>query len=1388
MEIKKSLNRFLSIFFIVAMGVAFFSGIQAAAPDMRYTGDYYFDDSRLMDLRVISTLGLTEDDLKAIGDVEGVQAVEGCRMEDVYCGEGDARTVIHMESISDSMNILTPEKGSLPEKAGECFLDASYALKCGYEPGDTLEITVESEDDSTLVRRKFTVSGYGYSPCYISFERGSTTLGTGSLSGFAYVLPQEFDTDVYSVVYVHAKGARELTAYTDEYDDLVERVSDRLEEISDVRCEIRYDEVMEEARDAVDEGKQEVEDGKKELEEAKQELSDGEAEAESELAEAESELLDGESQLEEGKQELEDARQELAEGEKEVSDGQDEIDDNARTLEDGRRQIEEARNKLNSGEKEYQSGLKQYNSETPAARKKLKAAQKELDQGKTKLEAGWKEYNTSLASIEEGEKQITAAEAELASSQASYEAGLSSLEAGKAQYEEAAKQLPTLQAAYDSANTQVQQLQASCSQAETMVQQLQADYDSEAGKAAAFRQEQAAAAGRVSEYENQISARAGEKAGAETELGQKQTELAGWQAVSGSDEASEEEKAAAQENITRLTGEISQLNGRISSLGEEITALNESVKSEQSSSDLAKGQAEALEAGLPARQQTLEEAKISLAQAEAGLTTAKESAAELKQGIDGLAATKQTLEATEQQLATARIQITQGQKQLEAKKAELASGREALASAKKELEASEKKLKDGQKEIDDGYKELEKAKTKLNNARKELDLGWAKLKASQEQLAEGERQLQEGRDQLAKARQELVDARKQIADGEKEIEENEQKLKDGWEEYLDGKEEARKEIREGKQKIADAEKELKDAEKKISDAEKDLLELKMPKWYVGDRSVLPENSGMGENADRISNLAKVFPALFLLVAALISLTTMTRMVEEERTQIGTLKALGYSKWSIASKYLKYAFFATVGGSFFGILFGEKVFPWVIINGYSIIYQHLPVYILNYNWQYGLTASGIALACTLGATLSACYRELQAVPAQLMRPPSPKNGKRVFLEYLPFLWKRLSFTWKSTVRNLMRYKKRFLMTVIGIGGCMGLLLVGYGLRDSIMDIGTLQFEELQLYDAAVVLDVDADQEKLDEVSASLEQDPRVAESGSCLMQREEVENQGDSGKKWYIYVYVQENTEQIDDYFCFRDRETKETYRLTDEGAIITEKIAREFDIQAGDTITLKQEGKEDVTIPVQAVCENYLSHYLYLTPALYEKVYGEQPEYNSILFRSSEDQDVIEEIGGGLLKHDAVLNITYTRTMAGQIENMLGALNLVIVVLIISAGMLAFVVLYNLNNININERKRELATLKVLGFYDGDVAAYVYRENILLTVMGSALGVFLGKLLHSFIITTVEVESCMFGRTIKLPSFLYGILFTCIFSLIVNFVMYFKLKKIDMVESLKSIE
>lgn len=1092
MEIRKSPGRFLSILFIVALGVAFFSGIRASEPDMRLTGDAYFDESNLMDIKALSTYGVTQDDVDAISKIDGVEHAEGAYSADFMQIVDKKQKVLHVISLQDELNQVKLSDGQIPQKAGECLADQD----AGYKVGDTIKLRSGTSDEviDTLTTDTLKVVGLCSSPMYISYGRGSATIGTGTISAFVMVPEETFDMDVYTEVYVQVKGAKNEVAFTDGYDKKVEKVLDQIEDITDERAEIRKQELVNEAQEKIDE--------------AREELEQGRADAASELADAAAKIADAEEQLTSGKAQITS----------------------------GKKQIASAKNTLSKKERE--------------------------------LEQAQNQYNAGLAQLQEGEAQ--------------YEAGLAQYEAAKPE-------------------------------AEAKIQ------------------------------------------------------------------TGREEIEKKKQKLAEAPAQLEQLKQMVAGLEQKQTA---------------------------------------------GIITEKE-------------------EATLKELKENKIP------QLEYF---IANGEQLIASGEAELDAA-------QKQLDDTAATLAQTKS-------ELDAAKASLNGVPQQLASGKSQIQSGWAEIRKQE-------KKLEEGAAEIAENEAKVAEAKIEYANGEEEAAQKIAEGEQKIADAEAKVQDIEK--------------PTWYVYDRDTLTEYSGYGENAERLGAIGRVFPVLFFLVAALISLTSMTRMVEEQRTAIGTMKALGYSKMSIAKKYLGYALIATAGGSVLGVLIGEKILPYIIVYAYGILYQHITHILVPYQWIYAWMAAAAAIVCTMAATFFACYKELVAQPAVLMRPPAPKNGQRVFLERIKFIWKHLSFTWKSCIRNLTRYKKRFFMTVFGIGGCMGLMLVGYGIKDSCYEIAELQFRDIQMYDGSVYLKEDISDEIRQNLLDYMKDDSDISHYMQTSMKNVTLVN-GKNKRDTYQVVFSE--PKDVKDYFDFHDRKSKEEYTLDDEGVIISEKTGKLLNAKAGDTIEIKDEENGNKKVKIAHTCENYMGHYIFFTPSYYEKVYGENSEYNSIFFagQKGDTQEDYNKIGEDILTQDGALSVSYMRDIEKQLDDMLKSLNLVIVVLIISAGMLAFVVLYNLNTVNITERQRELATLKVLGFYDLEVAEHVYRENVLLTFIGAAVGVVLGKFLHAFIIDTVEVDTAMFGRNINFSSYMYSLLFTILFSLIVNGIMYFKLKKIDMVESLKSIE
>lgn len=1276
MEIRKSKARFISIFLIVALGVAFFSGIQASSPDMRYSGDAYYEAAKLMDLKIQGTLGLTQRDVKAVSDIDGVELAEGGYSTDVMSGEDDARKVLHLESISSNFNLLTADEGRIPEKSGEIFLDKPFAKNRGYKIGDTISVS-EDGDSELLEKTTYTVVGIGSSPLYISFNRGNTTLGSGEVSGFGYILPEDFDQEAFTQIYVMVHESGDVISYTDAYDNLIKKIRKRVEGIEKEQCSLRYDEIVAEANEKLDDARKELEDGKKESEEK--------------LGDAKKKLDDGQKKYEDGKKEYEDGKQQLSDAKKELTDGKQQ-------LADGRKQIEDGWSQLNSAKQQVEDGLSQLNS----ARSQLADSEAQINEKQAELTAGYEQLNAAKQQVSDGEVQLREAEKTLESKQAEIDSGREQLETGKNTIKETKAALTGQKEQCEAGLVQVSEGESQISSSEEALSGQQAQLDE-------LTSQKEALSSQAAELQAQYDAGA--------------------------------EAGKTEEELAELSTQIQTLNGQISAMEEQINA----------------GQAQ-----IDGAQAELTAKKSELAQTRAELES---SLGQINEGFSQIKEQEETLSGTEAQLNEGQEELDKGKKELETKKAE-------LSAAKEEIAANQATLDDGQSQLD--------------SARAQLSAGRQQLEEKQAQLNAGQAEIQANTEKLTSSQAELDANEQKLLDGEKEIRENEQKLKDAKKDLED----AKKKLSDGKKEYQDGKKEADDkiaeAQQKIEDAQKEVDDIETPEWIISDRNDLPEYSDFGDNAERLKNIGKVFPMIFFLVAALISLTTMTRMVEEQRTQIGTMKALGYGKASIASKYLSYAFLATVGGSIAGVLFGEKVLPFIIIQAYGIMYWNIGDHMqLDYELQYALIASGAAVICTMGATLFSCAKTLAETPASLMRPPAPKEGKRILIERISFIWKHLSFSWKSSMRNLFRYKKRLFMTIFGIAGSMGLMLVGFGLYDSIMDIAILQYDQIQHYDAMVINDEDATDSQEKDLLKFLDGNSEIDHYTRVQLTKMTAPKEKGSVS---IYVYVPENTENFKEDVTLRDRKSHEQYELTDDGAVICEKTASLIGVKAGDKITLEKDNRK-YKVKITAVTENYMGHYVYMTPSCYEKTFGEKPEYSSTVYTMKEDAESdLETFGNAILKYPAALSISYTSSTAGQVERMLGSLGAVIWVLIISAGMLAFVVLYNLNNINITERQRELATLKVLGFYDGEVSQYVFRENILLSFIGILAGAVFGIFLHRYVITTVEVDAVMFGRNIKPISFVYSGIITFGFSMFVNMVMHFKLKKINMVESLKSVE
>ena len=1195
-EIGHTRSRFFSIMILVALSVAFLSGLKATAPDMKHTGDDYLDSLHLADIQVLSTLGLTDEDIAALRAQDKIEDAEGEYVIDAFASSDSLDAVVKALSLTDrGISDVLLREGRMPERADECVVEENMLSLMSISIGDTITLTPGDDLSDALAQDTYTVVGTVRSPVYLAVERGTSTLGSGTVKAYLYLPREAFTLDYYTAAYVRVSGAAEMTAFYDEYDDYIDDVIDSLEDFSEQRAILRHDELVDEATEKLDD--------------AQKELDDAKAEADKELG---------------------DARRELADARKELDDGWKEYDDGKQELADSRVKLDDAKAELEDGEQEYADGVKKY------------------DQAVRDYEKGQKDYADGVKDYEKGAQQLAD--------------GADELEAGKEKLDEGQKQLDAL------GNTVAGALQNDPNYAGvtggTIIDELgRGDENTAAATDAALDKMRAQLEGGI---------------------------------------------AQAQQGLAKIDAGIEQCDEVLAALeqlpdSEEVAAQRAEIAAQRSALVQRRGEVSA----------QLSELQSQLA----ALSTVSSG----------------SIAANKQQLDQGRADYESGKQQLSAGYRDLRDGKKELDKAKKELDEAPQKLADARKELAD--------------ARKELDDGWKEYYDGEEKYADGEK--------------ELADAYRELSDGEKDY-------REGLREYEDGKAEA-------DEKIADAEDKIADARRKVADIES-------CEWYLFSRSYNPGYTGYGQDAERMANLASVFPVIFFLVAALVCLTTMTRMVEEQRVQIGSLKAMGYSGLAISRKYLLYGLLPSLTGGVFGLVIGYILFPKMIFTAYQIMYQMPNIELRAYG---GISAYSLlaAVACTTLATLWACLATLRETPASLMRPRTPKAGKRVFLEYIKPLWRKMSFTHKVTARNLFRYQKRFWMTVIGIGGCTALIIAGFGMRSSLLFTMSRQYDDLFHYSAQVTLSSNVLPEERQAVEDFLAGDSRVVNDVPCTASSATVIT---SSYSTTAYVEVME-ADKIGKVIDLLDCKTGEPITMEDTGVYIDQKLSELLKVSVGDTFFLDGDARGDVT--VAGIYEHYTGHFIYMTPSYYEQTLHADSEPNAYLMNfTSDDTDTCNAIFEKLLSMNGVATTSRMRDTQDTYMHSMERVDFVVVIIILVAAALAMVVLFNLSNINITERQRELATIKLLGFYDKEVSAYVYRENIVLTVFGILVGCFMGHWLHIYLVRSTEIDLMMFGRQTAPSAYVYAAILTMLFSVLVNVLAHFKMKKIDMVESLKSAE
>ena len=1068
-EIKISLGRFLSILCIVAIGVAFFAGIKASAPDMKNSADTYFDKYNVQDIQVYSTIGLTKKDVAAIKKIKGVKSVQPSFSMDTLSQIDSTQMVIKVISygIDQKMNKIRVVEGRMPERENECLVEASSAtnkLYGTFHIGDTIKLQSGTDEalSKSLKHTKFKIVGTCYNPNYLSYEKGSSNIGSGTVNSFIYIQNTNVLKDYYTEVNVCVKGAKDLDCYSDEYFDVVDPVLKKIKKISNKQIDAR------------------IQSYQSELDEKKQEATD--------------------------------------------------------KFKDAENQFNDAQNKIDSGLSEIQSN-------------ELK-----LQNSKDQINQGWNEYYANLQLLD----------------------NIPTLQNAIAQIEESEKKLPELLSQKE--------------QVENGLQEINAEGD----------------------------------------LNTKRTLI--------------------QNAIDFIDIALKKLENYPDSSDAETIRIKLNEKKE-----LLQGQ-------------------LSL--------------------IDQAIAKKAELEAILPQIQSGIEQIQAGV----AKKAELQSQLNQLLNAKNELNNAYVSLINGQAQYEDGVSKIEDAKNELNKSIEQLTLSKAEFNIQKH------------------------DALRELSDAQLEIDK------------MEGK------------------------------------------WIVLDRNSHYSYRDYGACADRMDGIAKVFPVFFFLVAALVCMTTMTRMVDEQRNEMGTLKALGYSKLQIASKYIIYALIASILGSILGCSLGMYLFPTVIFNAWNTLYN---IDQIKFLFQPGLIllASGSVTGITLLATLYSIYSELIEMPSQLMRPKAAKAGKKILLERITFIWKRLSFLQKVTARNIFRYKKRFFMTIIGIAGCSALLVAGFGINDSISDIVNQQYNVIYHYDATVSA-------KTSEITSQIKSLKGVKDvyEEDHLAVTTKIENKDIS-----TTVHIISNDKKFKD-FCTLFNGNKE-FDLDDSSVLISQKMATKLNKKVGDTIKIKDANNKVIKAKIKGVFTNYVGHHIYASESLYKSWNTNAKTTHIYLIKSKKTTKKFERnLGNKIMNIDGVQSVTFYSSLQKNFKDMIKSISYIVVVLVISAACLAFVVLYNLSNVNISERKREIATIKVLGFTRKEVDAYINRETILLTILGSLIGLGIGIGLHHLIMNLAEMDDIMFGRTINSISYVISFVMTIGFNAIINLCMHKKLNNIQMVESLKAVE
>lgn len=1396
-EILRTRSKFLSIIAMVALGAFVFVGLLITGPMMRETMNHYIMATEVADITIQSTLGLDFEDRFVIEHVEGSKKIEYGHQKDVMISSTEQ--TLRLESLGESLPKYMLVEGRLPQKSGEIAID-SLMIGDRFRVGDSLSlIDVNGEPvKEGLKRTDYVVVGLVESPEYtMTDNKGRATIGTGELDGFGVIRMEDFDREDFSIARITLVDKGDYRIETPAYQALVNEFKNTMDVAIENRPGGRLATVRRDALKKIDEGQEELEDARSKLSDAEKELMD----ARIEIDKAYVAYNDGKAQLNDeialARQELEDAKKQILTYEREWTDGRaeyevglerytQEIQQAEEQLNDAKIELDQAREKLEPGIIAYEKGLAEFNQKFAAAEQELAQSKNELDQalaqiteGENQLAAG---QDALEAEIAKGKQEIEAGEAALVASRKQIDDGNAQVQAARIELAEKEKEL----------KSNLEEVNAALLDLEPQLEPLESGLEVLSAQIAAVDDQLSRVNQAISEINGQIDSLT-------AEIQELQAQIL---ALQGQIDALLLEDPVDQEEIDRLRAQINTLQADIDAKNQNIEVLRGSL----SQSEAEKAALEAQKSGLIQQQSVLEGQKQALLSAIEPLRLSKQ---QLEQGLIEIEQAQATLNEQQAALDSAEVEYQKGLKDLEAAKAKLieaeTTGRAQLEKSRQELDEAKTEYQNGLSAYEEGLKTLkdekEKAQSELDAAKKTIDDAQQQIDLGEEAYQQGLLQFQNergtGLEKLAsskktldEAERSLSDARSEVQVGDARIEEErrlqEQKLTDALYKIQDAEAEYQSGMDEYTAEKADAEDQIRTGEEDIATAKKDLAKIKLPNYYVKD---INDNMGLYvylENSRRMDMLSRIFPIFFFLIAILVTLTTMSRMVEENRLQIGTLKALGYQRSDIAKKYLVYGALSSIIGSIIGIVFGHTLLTLLIFDAYSSGFTiNQPV--LSFYPVAVILTFVVSVALTVGTAFLTTARSMQNNAATLLRPKSPKSGNRIFLERIAPIWSRLTFLHKVTARNIFRYKGRMLMTIIGIAGCTALLFMGLGIRDSIQNTVPVQFRDFVHYDLMTIWDVDAEEEELNRYRREVDNESNVRDTETLRYEMGMVTFDQKPSQDISIMAFDHQLTENS--LITVRSPGGDEILSLNDYEVIVTEKLARLLDLEVGDPLEFEDSDHDAKTVIVSGIAENYIGHNVYMNRITYEEYFEKEMVENAEMIRFyNKSADDVDAILSRLTKEPAVLSVLNNNRIHYQIGELLASLNMVVIVLLICSSMLAIVVLYNLTNINISERIRELSTIKVLGFYPNEITAYVTRETFILTSIGILIGYALGRMLHLFIILVVVPDNVSLFPKILWTNYLTSAAITLLLSVFVMRLMHQKLKKINMVEALKAIE